>query len=378
MRITLAYLMRRFLFVVLALAGVTVDQLAYAQSQSCNQLSRTLTSLDRNRDFRNLDNNTIEARRVAADVQDAESIFVRGGCQATLNQGGRLNRECRIVARRITQGRAAYNKLAANIQTGQAVMEQREQALQQIARFGCGAGIRSSANLDVITRDNRAAAGNLFDRLFGREGEIVDDGFGYDYGYSGMSTLRTVCVRACDGYYWPVSFSTVGDFLGEDSAQCQSQCPGADVELYYYHNPGEDADDMVNLNGQPYRSLGNAFRYRREYDKSCSCKQQINYGAIVLSASADGSATRATVEFENASFPLPVRDPRRPHEIITAEVIRVPLPRPRPLQDGEAAPAQPVSAPLAQTTQRSVTIGDRKVRLVGPDTPYGQSKAKGS
>ncbi len=376
MRMTLTNLLRRSVFLAVALVGISADQLAYAQSQSCDQLSRTLSSLDRNRDFRNLESNTRDARRIAADMQDAESIFVRGGCQAQLNQGARLNRECRLVARRITQGRAAYNKLAANIQTGQAVMEQRELALQQVARFGCGTGTRSRAT--VTTRDNRRTSGNLFDLLFGREGDIVDEGFGYDYGYGGMSTLRTVCVRSCDGYYWPVSFSTVSDYLGEDASQCQAQCPGTDVELYYYRNPGENPEDMVSINGQPYTSLGNAFRYRREFDKSCTCKQQIDYGAISLTASADGTGSRAIVEFENASFPLPVRDPRRAREIITADVIHVPLPRRRPLQEGETPAIAPAFTPLAQTPQRTVTIGDRKVRLVGPDTPYGQSKAKGS
>lgn len=372
MRSKLTSIVRLFALALSALAVFAADGAAFAQSASCTQLSSTLRSLDRNREFRNLEGNVQGARQISSDLQDLESLFVRGGCQQQLNNGDRLSRECRTVARRITQGRSSYNKLAASIETGQAVAQQRELALQQVARFGCGTGLRSRAT--VTTQRNRSR-GNLFDRLFGREGDIVDE---FEFGYGGMSTLRTVCVRTCDGYYWPVSFSTVGDFLTEDAGQCQAQCPGTEVDLYYYRNPGENPDDMINLNGQAYQSLPNAFRYRREFDKSCTCKQQIDYGSIVLDASSEDGQSRAIVEFKDVKFPMPIRDPRRKVETVTAEIIRVPLPRRRPLREGEEAPVAPITAPVANANTRLVEFGDKTVRIVGPDTPYARSGAAGS
>lgn len=377
MRMKLASILRKCALVMVMTVAFAADQAALAQSASCSQLSNTLNSLNRNREFRNLQSSNIDARQVAGDLQDLESLFVRGGCQQQLNTGARLSRDCRTVARRITRARSNYNQLAANIETGQAVAQQRELILQQVARFGCGTG--SSARVVVTTRQNRSSLSNLFDRLFGREGDIIDDGFGF--GFGGLSTLRTVCVRTCDGYYWPVSFSTVGEFLTDDAGQCQSQCPGSEVNLYYYRNPGESPDDMINLNGMPYKSLENAFRYRREFDKSCSCKQQIEYGSIVLTASSDSSSTRAFVEFDDLKFPMPVRDPRRTVEtveIVVLEAIQVPLPRRRPLRAGEDAPVIPITAPVANVDTRIVKFGDKSVRIVGPDTPYAQSEAAGS
>src|SRR5262245_11174042 len=88
---------------------------------------------------------------------------------------------------------------------------------------------------------------------------------------AGASTYRTMCVRLCDGYYWPVSFATVKDHFGRDAQACAKSC-GATVTLYYYPNPGGEPENMVNLDGQLYKNLGTAFLYRATYDPSCKCR----------------------------------------------------------------------------------------------------------
>lgn len=45
-----------------------------------------------------------------------------------------------------------------------------------------------------------------------------------DYHDGGEETYRTVCVRTCDGYFWPISFSTTEDYFDRDQAQCASSC----------------------------------------------------------------------------------------------------------------------------------------------------------
>jgi hypothetical protein len=86
-----------------------------------------------------------------------------------------------------------------------------------------------------------------------------------------VPTYRTMCVRLCDGYYWPVSFATSKDSFARDEQACLRSC-GASAALYYYPNPGGAADDMVSLQGQPYKSLGTAFVYRATYDPGCKCR----------------------------------------------------------------------------------------------------------
>ena len=84
-------------------------------------------------------------------------------------------------------------------------------------------------------------------------------------------TYRTMCVRLCDGYYFPISFSATRDRFGRDAKTCESSC-GGQARLFVYRNPGADIEDMVDLRGQPYRKLNTAFLYRTEYVPACRCK----------------------------------------------------------------------------------------------------------
>jgi hypothetical protein len=84
-------------------------------------------------------------------------------------------------------------------------------------------------------------------------------------------TYRTVCVRLCDGYYFPISFSATPDRFERDRQSCENSC-GAQGRLFAYRNPGGEPDDMQDLQGRPYRQLRTAFLYRTEYVADCKCK----------------------------------------------------------------------------------------------------------
>ena len=86
----------------------------------------------------------------------------------------------------------------------------------------------------------------------------------------GPNTVRTLCVRTCDGYYFPISFSTTRKYFEADEAACQRMCPAGDASLYY-HSRREGPEQMVSIAGAPYTDLENAFRYRTVLDRSCTC-----------------------------------------------------------------------------------------------------------
>ena len=83
--------------------------------------------------------------------------------------------------------------------------------------------------------------------------------------------FRTLCVRLCDGYYFPVSSATPASRLQRDSKVCNQRC-GMEGRLFIHHSPNGSVEDMVDLQGRPYRALGTAFLYRREYVASCKCQ----------------------------------------------------------------------------------------------------------
>ncbi len=95
----------------------------------------------------------------------------------------------------------------------------------------------------------------------------------YPYYMRSYGRYRTLCVRSCDGYYWPVSFSTTRSSIARDANQCESSCQ-VPAKLFYHLNPGADVQHMVDLQGKPYVQMENAFRYREEYVPNCRCKPE--------------------------------------------------------------------------------------------------------
>ena len=57
--------------------------------------------------------------------------------------------------------------------------------------------------------------------------------------------FRTMCVRLCDGFPIPMSFSTTRSQFAKDARRCAQACPGG--RLFVYRNPGGDMGDMVDL-----------------------------------------------------------------------------------------------------------------------------------
>lgn len=370
------HLPRVVLAIVFSLVALCANvATAYAQSASCGRLQSALEQLNRNNDFETLGRNDQLARDLAGQVQDAESAYVRNGCNDDAKAGRVLTPQCQGIAREVLRLREDYAQVAGAVETGSAVAQQREAILQEMARFGCGTDPGSSA---VFSQERQ----NLFDRIFGsnsgnyQDGQVIEND---DYwGWGNYQTVRTVCVRLSDGYFWPVSYATLPDYVGNDAAQCQQMCPGTPVELYFYDNPGQEPENMRNMYGQPYTSLPNAFAYRERYDESSTCKEPVVSGKITLAEAGDGS--RPMVEYGDRRFPFPVRDPRRQAEVAVAELdpaefVDVPLPRPRPAGPGEAPEAQAVED---DTDLRLVKFGERVVRVVGPMTPFAQAGAAGS
>ncbi|SFV12852.1 Protein of unknown function [Methylobacterium sp. 174MFSha1.1] len=84
------------------------------------------------------------------------------------------------------------------------------------------------------------------------------------------SHARTVCVRTCDGYMFPLANLQKGDAAPAHEQACAAACPGAETALYTVR-AGEELDQAVNRAGRPYRSLAAAFSYRSRLTPSCSC-----------------------------------------------------------------------------------------------------------
>ncbi len=89
---------------------------------------------------------------------------------------------------------------------------------------------------------------------------------------SQYGTFRTLCVRSCDGYYFPISFSTRRDRFEEDEQACSQMCPASEVSLYFHSMPSQDSEEMVSFRTEePYAAMPNAFSYRKAVNPDCTC-----------------------------------------------------------------------------------------------------------
>jgi hypothetical protein len=100
-----------------------------------------------------------------------------------------------------------------------------------------------------------------------------DQGFEEAGPYEREGPVRTLCVRLCDGFYFPISSATVRSELARDADRCSAMC-SVDVQLFYHSTAGGSIDTMVDLTGRAYGSFPNAFKYRKTLVPGCRCRPQ--------------------------------------------------------------------------------------------------------
>ncbi|MBV9289155.1 MAG: DUF2865 domain-containing protein, partial [Hyphomicrobiales bacterium] len=78
-----------------------------------------------------------------------------------------------------------------------------------------------------------------------------------------------VCVRACDGAFFPMPYVGDGETLGRI---CQALCPNAKVALYSLPLGGA-IGEASSATGETYDRLPNAHKFEQSYDSTCSCRR---------------------------------------------------------------------------------------------------------
>ena len=203
-----------------------------------------------------LDRVTSQAKRMGCDSSGFFSLFSGQSAQ------------CGPVNNQIQQMRANLEQITTSLERlrggfgGAERDSQRRSVLAALAQNNCGPQYANAAR----------GPGSFLESLFGNNNNNSNPMTpGVDLGPQ-SGTYRTVCVRTCDGFYFPISFATVPARFPDDERTCKNLCPAAEASLFSYRNPGEDMNQAVSINGQPYSSSPNAFRYRQEFNPSCACK----------------------------------------------------------------------------------------------------------
>lgn len=153
-------------------------------------------------------------------------------------------------------------------------------ALQRVAAGGEGQRHALLARYDAQCRQRVAARPrNIFEELFGAVQEEDPNPLrdmpitrpAEDEGAHGLGGSMAICVRACDGGFFPISYSARRANLEELSELCRAQCPNAEVTLYT-RSPWRDVETALSIDGQPYSDHPNAMKFAKTFDPSCACK----------------------------------------------------------------------------------------------------------
>ena len=221
-----------------------------------------------------LDRVTMQAKRMGCDSSGFFSLFNGQSAQ------------CGPVNTQIQQMRANLDQITVNLERlrgGSGASperdNQRRSVLLALAQNNCGPQYANAVQ--------QQGGGNFLSNLFGGNNAGNPQAMPpADLGPQ-SGTFRTVCVRTCDGAYFPISFATVPARFPDDEKTCKNLCPAAEAVLYTHRNPGEDMNSAVSIGGQPYTALPTAFKFRSEFNPSCSCKAAGQTWADALKSADD-------------------------------------------------------------------------------------------
>ncbi|MGL4812233.1 MAG: DUF2865 domain-containing protein [Beijerinckiaceae bacterium] len=89
---------------------------------------------------------------------------------------------------------------------------------------------------------------------------------------AGPMSTRTVCVRMCDGFHFPIGvLQSAGDY-GAHAATCKAACPAAEVRLFTLAPGATSIDQAIGRDARSYMQMATAHAYRTARDQSCTCQ----------------------------------------------------------------------------------------------------------
>jgi hypothetical protein len=255
---------RTFLAVAAFLAA---GQAALAQSAECQRFRAELATLERSGG--GAPTGAMQAQR--AEINRLVGYYRNIGCErGPLGfLAGPAPAECGSIAQQIRQLESGYARLAAQaVDPGE--VEVRRRQLQVAVQQTCSA----------------EQPRGFFESIFGaprgpQPQEIAPEGQPIMSEEESLGGGRLICVRTCDGSFFPLS-TAPGGRQGADE-MCQSLCPGTETVAFAYPGGDEGLSRAVSVSGgKAYTSLANAFKFRKAFDDSCACKKPNESWSVVL------------------------------------------------------------------------------------------------
>ncbi len=93
---------------------------------------------------------------------------------------------------------------------------------------------------------------------------------------------RTLCVRLCDGYYFPIEFQASRQRLETDAVACQSMYAAAGQAELFVQSAGDDVANAWSLSGRRYGDQPYAFAFQESYAPACVAELHSGLRALAI------------------------------------------------------------------------------------------------
>ncbi|MEM9733256.1 MAG: DUF2865 domain-containing protein [Pseudomonadota bacterium] len=323
---------------------------AKAQSRACLALERRLASTS----------GGTSQRAVRAQQRQLASLnrqMSRKGCAQRRRFFQReAHSSCRTLRSR--RDRAQRNLNALREGSGGLSRKARARIQREMQRRGCGT--RQAINRRTPLLDQIFGRGALKQRQKevrenrGKRTVRLPKPAPPSFPKVSKNAVRTMCVRRCDGYFFPVNLS--GSAAGENAPQeaCNNLCPGRDMALYKHKPASQSVAEMVSHDrGEPYTALKNAFAFRQAFNPACSC----NYALLT--------------EKGGRAEPEEVALRKQLNEAATLARVALPVFRGDASEDSETAANRrhgltaDAIRKLASPNNEGRAVGNKRVRIIG-------------
>ncbi|GGH10110.1 hypothetical protein GCM10007036_06500 [Alsobacter metallidurans] len=124
------------------------------------------------------------------------------------------------------------------------------------------------------------------------------------------------CVRACDGFYFPLGAKAQDG--KSDAEMCSFVCPGTQMDVY--RSRGEDMSLAVGATGRLYKDLPSAFAYRKASIPACGCQKPGSYAEWAKRLLADPTLKSGDIVVNEQSAALFTGSVRRDGPVMTSQL----------------------------------------------------------
>jgi hypothetical protein len=190
-----------------------------------------------------------------------------------------------------------------------------------------------------------------------------------------------VCVRTCDGSFFPVSYSGAGSRSDSLEEVCRALCPNADMALYSYPFGGT-IEEAESPSGEPYANLPNAGKFEQTNDPTCSCRRK---GETWAEALADAETRYGHEKHDiivtpekSAEMARPIIDPKAKPAVDPKVKPGAPTtpgvePGATPPVDAANAPVLDINGADTKLSAETATVSREASGIAGDDVQGGKS-----